>query len=324
LLVNLFMPTAPASANVGAYVARLRAAGLDVDEPRWTDDAFGEKLEVVCGAPPAAVSFTFGCPDRAVIGRVQRAGSEAWVTVTTVDEARAAAVAGADALVVQGSEAGGHRGAWVDGPAAPGGPATQHGASADGPSAQHGASADGPSAPHGASADGPSAQHGASADGPSAQHGAAASEPVGVLALLQLLRAAVDLPLVAAGGIATAAGTQAVLDAGASLAAAGTAFMLAPEAGTAAPLRAAVASERPTALTRAFTGRLARGIVNDFMTEHGPHAPSAYPEIHYVTAGLRKRARETGDESVINLWAGQAHALTVARPAAETVAALTP
>ena len=101
----------------------------------------------------------------------------------------------------------------------------------------------------------------------------------------------------------------------------GTAFMLAPEAGTSEVQRRAIASQTPTALTRAFTGKLARGIVNRFMEEHAD-APDAYPEIHYATAPLRAKARETGDPSVVNLWAGEAHALAEARPASEIVAAL--
>ncbi len=62
-------------------------------------------------------SFTFGCPDAATIAALQAAGSEVWVTVTTPAEARQAAAAGADALVAQGSEAGGHRGSFADDPA---------------------------------------------------------------------------------------------------------------------------------------------------------------------------------------------------------------
>ena len=115
----------------------------------------------------------------------------------------------------------------------------------------------------------------------------------------------------------------ATLAAGAVAAAAGTAFMLAPEAGTGDVHRQAIASATPTALTRAFTGKLARGIRNRFMEEH-PRAPRAYPEIHYATAPIRAAARKAGDPSVVNLWAGEAHELAQARPAAETVGALTP
>jgi nitronate monooxygenase len=140
----------------------------------------------------------------------------------------------------------------------------------------------------------------------------------GLLALLQAVRVTVEVPLVASGGIATGAGLAAVLVAGARAAQLGTAFMLAPEAGTSPAHRQALQSEQPTALTRAFTGRLARGIGNRFMLEH-EGAPVAYPEIHYLTAPLRKQAREEGDRESINLWAGEAHALAEALPAGEIV-----
>ena len=74
-------------------------------------------------------------------------------------------------------------------------------------------------------------------------------------------------------------------------------------------------------MTRAFTGRKARGIVNRFMREH-PDAPRAYPHVNNLTAPLRAAARGAGDENTINLWAGVNFAHTHARPAAETVAAL--
>jgi nitronate monooxygenase len=76
---------------------------------------------------------------------------------------------------------------------------------------------------------------------------------------------------------------------------------------------------RPTKLTRAFTGRRARGIVNRFMLDHDAAAPSAYPEIHYVTAPIRAAARARDDGEAINLWAGQAYQLTQERSASEIV-----
>jgi nitronate monooxygenase len=210
------------------------------------------------------VSFTFGCPPAHVLARLQDGGSAAWVTVTRPHEARIAADSGADALVVQGTEAGGHRATYDD--AAPG--------------------------------------------------------DIGLLALLQLVRAEVDLPLVAAGGIATGHGVAAVLAGGASAAALGTAFMLCPESATSDPHRDAIDSEADTALTRAFTGRTARGIVNRWMRDYDAGAPSAYPDIHHVTAGIRSAARAAGDPEGFHLWAGQAHALARAVPAAELVARL--
>ena len=103
----------------------------------------------------------------------------------------------------------------------------------------------------------------------------------------------------------------------------GTAFLLAPEAGTSEPHRRALAARGETSPTRAFTGRSARGIVNRFMRDH-PYAPSAYPHIHHLTAPLRAAARAAGDEGGINLWAGVNYAHAEARPAAEIVERLRP
>jgi nitronate monooxygenase len=142
-----------------------------------------------------------------------------------------------------------------------------------------------------------------------------------LLTLLELVRAVSDLPLVATGGIATSAAVGAVLAAGASAAQLGTAFLLCPEAGTPDVHRAALRAGGATALTRAFTGRRARGIVNRFMLDH-PDAPPAYPELHYATAPIRAAARQAGDPEAVNLWAGQAFALARELPAAELVATL--
>jgi nitronate monooxygenase len=149
------------------------------------------------------------------------------------------------------------------------------------------------------------------------------AEALALLPLLRLAaRAAPGLPLVAAGGISDGAAVAAALAAGASAAQVGSAFLRATEAGTHPSHREALASESPTALTRAFTGRQARGIANRFMAEH-PDAPVAYPHIHHATAPLRAAARERGDAEGFNLWAGQAHELAAEAPAAEIVSALT-
>jgi nitronate monooxygenase len=269
--VNVFAPTgAPADPEaVRRYADALRpiaqAAGVELGEPRFDDDAFADKLDVLLAEPPGVVSFTFGCPPAETIERVRRAGASVWVTVTGPDEAEQAVAAGADALVAQGVEAGGHRGAFAD---------------------------------------------------------REDRVDYGLLALIALVRARVDVPLVASGGIATGAGVAAVLAAGAAAAQIGTAFMRTPEAGTSAPHREALASARPTGLTRAFSGRLARGIVNRLQAEHSPAAPIAYPEVHHVTAPLRAHGRKAGDAEIVNLWAGQAHELAREVPAAELVAEL--
>jgi nitronate monooxygenase len=114
----------------------------------------------------------------------------------------------------------------------------------------------------------------------------------------------------------------AALACGARAVAIGTGFLRATEAGTSPAHREALASSTPTALTRAFTGRTARGMVNEFMRRHDADAPAAYPEVHHLTAKLRAEARAAGDASRINLWAGQAHELAREAPAAEIVAEL--
>jgi nitronate monooxygenase len=95
--------------------------------------------------------------------------------------------------------------------------------------------------------------------------------------------------------------------------------MLAPEAGTSPAHREALRRGGRTALTRAFTGRTARGIENRFMREHDNAAPAGYPELHHLTAPVRAAARERGDPDGFHLWAGQAHALALELPAGELV-----
>jgi nitronate monooxygenase len=266
--VNIFAPPAqaPDRAALDSYAARLRPEagryGVALGEPGHDDDAFAAKVKLAAGQHVAVVSFTFGCPAQDVVAHLHGAGCDVWVTVTSPREALQAEAAGADALVVQGFEAGGHRGYFADEPGA---------------------------------------------------------EDLGLLVALRLVAARVPLPLVAAGGIADGQSVAAVLCAGAVAAQVGTALMLAPEADTAEPHRAALTAPGSTRLTRAFSGRTARGIVNRFMREHDAGAPAAYPDVHHLTAPLRAAARRAGDPDAINLWAGQAHELARAEPAAQIV-----
>jgi nitronate monooxygenase len=143
----------------------------------------------------------------------------------------------------------------------------------------------------------------------------------GELPTLDLVRAAAaatEVPLVAAGGIADGADIVSALGAGAWAAQLGTAFLLCPEAGTAPAQRAALLAGGATAVTRAFTGRRARGIVNEFMRLH-PEAPSAYPQVHHLTAPLRAAARAAGDADGFNLWAGESLERTRELPAGKLV-----
>ena len=146
-----------------------------------------------------------------------------------------------------------------------------------------------------------------------------------LLELVAAIAASVDVPVVAGGGIHDARGVQSVLDAGAVAAQIGTAYLLADEAGTNATHRAALhdAALSRTALTRAYTGRWARGLANRFMVDHAD-APAGYPHLHHLTAPLRKAAIAAGDTQVAHLWAGTGHAHAVPATAADITRAFAP
>jgi nitronate monooxygenase len=136
--------------------------------------------------------------------------------------------------------------------------------------------------------------------------------------------APVGPPVVAAGGIVDGADLAAARAAGAVAVQVGTAFLLCPEAGTSPVHRAAVERGGPTVLTRAFSGRRARGLANAWTAEVGADAPVAYPDVHHLTVPLRAHGRAVGDPDLINLWAGTGVDRVRPRPAAEVVATLHP
>jgi nitronate monooxygenase len=246
------------------YAAKLQPdaeiAGVQLGEPQFNDDAFAEKIDALLENPVALVSFTFGIPPQPAIDALHEAGSEVWLTVTSEHEAKLAAAANADALVVQGVEAGGHRGVFVDDDA---------------------------------------------------------QSQLALLAALQLIGGTTDLPLIAAGSITTGAALAAVLACGAAAGQLGTAYLLSDEAGTSEAQRISTKADTPTALTRVYSGRTARGIRNAWHERHKDEAPSAYPEVHYLTSPLRAHGRKAGDADLINLWAGEAHPLAPTGPAEE-------
>lgn len=132
---------------------------------------------------------------------------------------------------------------------------------------------------------------------------------MGTIALVSQVLKAVKLPVIAAGGIADAAGVRAVLELGAVAAQVGTAYLLCPEATTSPLHRRALATahERHTALTNVFTGRPARGIVNRLVAELGPissHAP-AFPHAVFASSTLRAKAEAQGKDDFSPLWCGQ-------------------
>jgi nitronate monooxygenase len=300
--VNVFVPGAPARdrAAVSAYVASLReeaaraggaqaggaqAGGAqagaaqaggevgqvgevgEVGEPTWDDDGWAEKIALLLDDPPAAVSFSFGCPPPQTVAEFRRRGTLVAITVTNPGEAGQAARAGADCLVVQGREAGAHSAVF-------------------------------------------------------ANDGAPDARP-GLLDLLAQVAAATSLPLIAAGGIADAPGVAAALRSGAVAASLGTAFLRCPESGAHPLFKAALADPRftTTEVTRAFSGRPARALVNRFVADHRD-APAGYPEINNATRPLRAAAAKAGDPDRMSLYAGEGFRAASDRPAAEIIGEL--
>ncbi|WP_427129950.1 nitronate monooxygenase [Pseudarthrobacter sp. S9] len=160
----------------------------------------------------------------------------------------------------------------------------------------------------------PSGSHGPGSQQPGSQ------QPDTTAELLARVRSAVELPLVAAGGIMDPAGLEAVLAAGAQAAQLGTAFLRSDESGARQLHKDALASAHfiRTRLTRAFTGRQARALENEFVRDH-PEAPEAYPAVHHLTAPLRAAAAAAGDAERLNLWAGTGWQQAQAGPVAAIV-----
>lgn len=273
--VNVFVPGAPARAGpaLTSYLASLRAdaeaVGATLGEASWDDDQFDEKISVLLADPPAAVSFTFGCPSAEVIAAFKNAGCVVAVTVTQPSEAAWAAHTGADALCVQSHEAGAHRGVFTNGDAAP---------------------------------------------------------PEGELvSLIGQIVDLTDVPQIAAGGIMHREQVAAVLAAGAVAAQCGTAFLRCTESGAHPAYKAALTDPRftKTVVTRAFSGRPARGLVNQFIVDHGD-APCAYPEINNATRPLRASAAARGDVDKMSLWCGVGFRFATADSAGEIIDRLCP
>lgn len=147
--------------------------------------------------------------------------------------------------------------------------------------------------------------------------GQTGGEPYGLLALIRRIT---GIPVIAAGGLATGADIAAVLTAGAVAAQLGTAFLRADEAGTSEPYRRALQEGgRKTTVTRAFSGRPARGLTNRFIDEHDAHAPAAYPQVNNATKPIRAAAAQQQDVEAMSLWAGRNYALAEAKPTADII-----
>ncbi|MBX3611647.1 MAG: nitronate monooxygenase [Hydrogenophaga sp.] len=220
--------------------------------------------DVVAPFKPRVVSFHFGLPSAELLARVKAWGAVVLSSATTVDEALWLQAHGADAVIAQGLEAGGHRGHFLS-------------------------------------------------DDLTRQSG--------TFALLPQIKAAVRVPVIAAGGIADAAGVRAAMALGADGVQVGTAYLCSHEATTSAVHRAALLSEaaRHTQLTTLFSGRPARGMPNRVMRELGPLNPAApaFPLATAAIAPLRAHWEKLGSGDFSPLWSGQNASACKAAPAAD-------
>jgi len=223
-----------------------------------------DSLKLMVAIKPAVVSFHFGLPKAEWVQQLKAWGIQIWSSATTVPEAQWLEQRGADAVIAQGLEAGGHRGMFLT---------------------------------------------------------TDLSTQVGSFALLPQVIKAVKVPVVAAGGISSAASVRAAQALGASAVQVGTAFLTSHEATTSALHRQALMSDaaRQTALTNLFSGRPARGIVNKFMKDFGPLNPEApdFPLATAALAPLRAAAEAHGLSDYSPLWSGQNASDCEALPAAE-------
>lgn len=143
--------------------------------------------------------------------------------------------------------------------------------------------------------------------------------PVPIVDLVTQVTAAVSLPVLAAGGLATPDAVADVIRAGAAAAVVGTVLLRATESGASATHREALTdpARTETVLTHAFTGRPARGLRNAFIDDHEAQAPFGYPAIHHLTSALRKAAAAAGEPDYVHLWAGTGYRHATAEPTAD-------
>ncbi len=273
--VNLWVPHPQEAAlrPAPADLERLRPLhdrlGIATPTSYTPPPAFDDQVAALLAAQPPVISFVMGTPSADVVAEARRRGIVTIGTATTVEEAVAVEAAGLDVVVASGSDAGGHRGAFLR---------------------------------------------------------PVAESLVGTFSLVPQAVDAVGIPVVAAGGIADRRGVTAALALGAAGVQIGTGFLATVESGASPVHKAALAGPgaRITVLTRLFSGRTARAIVNPLIRELAGEEANVpeYPVQNALMQPLRRAAAARGDSRYVNLWAGQAASLSRPVTAREYLASL--
>ncbi|GLR27933.1 nitronate monooxygenase [Psychrobacter pacificensis] len=231
---------------------------IDTSLPERPALRFADQLQVLYDNPVPVASFTFGIISAEQVQHLQSLGTRVVGTANHPHEAKAWADIGADAVCVQGVEAGGHRGGWLP---------------------------------------------------------QSANDPMGLLTLIGQTRACTDIPMIAAGGIMTGQDIKAVQAAGAELAQMGTAFLTTDQCGINDTYKQALidASQglrsTETRLTRLFSDKLARGLLNNYLRDFAQFECAdtlpPYPQLNAMTKFMRADAAKRLDAEHLSLWAGQ-------------------
>ncbi|MFC6380150.1 NAD(P)H-dependent flavin oxidoreductase [Psychrobacter glacincola] len=235
---------------------------IEVALPKCPALSFAEQLQVLYDNPVPVASFTFGIISAEQVQRLQSLGTRVIGTANHPLEAKAWADIGANAVCVQGVEAGGHRGGWLP---------------------------------------------------------QSANDPLGLLTLISQTRACTDIPLIAAGGIMNGQAIRAIQTAGAELAQIGTAFLTTDKCAINDIYKQALldAGENKrsseTRLTRLFSGKQARALLNDYLRDfakfESAHELPPYPQLNAMTKFMRVHATKNSDAEHQSLWVGQGVAL---------------
>lgn len=269
--MNVWIPDPPPIRDAAREAAMADFLGGLGARPTIPDGPFLPDFDAQCramlDAGPAAISSIMGVFPGWVVAEAKARGIAWFAAATTLTEARAAVAAGADAIVAQGMEAGGHRGAF--------------------------------------------------------DAAAAEAQLTGGMALIPRLADALEVPVIATGGIADARGIAAALTLGASAVQIGTGFLRCPEAAIHPAWADAIGATEAegTMLTRLFTGRLGRGVANAAVRAAHPD-PAPYPVQRALYAPLRAAAEAANNPAAMQMWAGQAAPLARAEPAGALAARL--